>query len=357
MRKHLVRSVILAVVLFVLHGCATSGQPVPDASLLRRVEPGDVLRSVSIDPADEEKILALDPERITGEDVRGVLSRVPAPYIMNIHGGIFPVHLAMESFSRFLIGMGYPRQAIRDPGDGSYSYSCYSSSEKLAGILAWHYEQEGMRPMIVGHSQGGMQAVKVLYELAGRFKENIHVWNPLTNAAEDRYAIVDPLTGVDWPVTGLKLSYVSAAGSGGLTRLLPNQWVMIGKLRNIPDSVEEFTGFSIGIDFWGGDLLGFSSANLYQPNGTALVRNVKLPGTYNHVTIPVTSHLAESEEIRDWINAYMPSEEPRLDVQFDSPSMNILWAADVWYSIKKHWVLELKRLIEAKRRLQHDHIP
>jgi len=53
----------------------------------------------------------------------------------------------------------------------------------------------------------------------------------------------------------------------------------------------------------------------------------------------------------------MPSEEPRLDVQLIRQAMNILWAADVWYSIKKHWVLELKRLIEAKRRLQHDHIP
>ncbi len=357
MRKHLVRSVILAVVLIVLYGCATSAHPVPDASLLRKIEPEDVLRSVRIDPADEEKILALDPERITGEDVRGVLSRVPAPYIMNIHGGIFPVHLAMKSFSRFLIGMGYPRKAIRDPGDGSYSYSCYSSSEKLAGILAWHYEREGLRPMIVGHSQGGMQAVKVLYELAGRFKENINVWNPLTDAAEERYAVVDPLTGVDWPVTGLKLSYVSAVGAGGVTRLLPNQWVMAGKLRKIPDSIEEFTGFSIGLDFWGGDLFGLSSANLYQPNGTAVVRNVKLPGTYNHVIIPVTSHLAKSKEIRDWINAYTPSEEPHLDVQFDADSMNILWAADVWHSIKKHWVSELKRLIEAKRHLEYDWVP
>jgi hypothetical protein len=26
-----------------------------------------------------------------------------------------------------------------------------------------------------------------------------------------------------------------------------------------------------------------------------------------------------------------------------------MWAEDVWYSIKKHWVLELQRLIKARR--------
>ena len=357
MRKNLLRNILLVVVLIFIGGCATSKHAGPDGSLLRRAETGEVLRSFNIDPALEETILSLDPERITEKDVRQVLSRAPAPHIMNIHGGIYPVHLAMESFSRFLIGMGYPQEAIKNPGNGSYSYSCYDSSEKLAGILAWHYEHEGLRPMIVGHSQGGMQAVKVLHELAGKFDGKVNVWNPLTDAEEERQTIIDPLTGTEQPVVRLTLSYVSAVGAGGVTRLLPNQWSMIGRLRSIPDSVEEFTGFSIGVDFWGGDFFGLSTSNLYQANGTAAVRNVKLPGTYNHVIIPVTSHLAETEEMRDWINAYTPVEEPRLDVQFESQSMNILWAADVWHSIKKHWTLELKRLIEAKRRLQHGQLP
>lgn len=355
MSENLWRGIMLVVVLIFLGGCARVGHVVPVAASLRSAEAGEVLRSLDIDPAQEEKILALDAERITGEEVREVLSRVPAPYIMNIHGGIYPVHLAMESFSRFLVGMGYPEKAIRNPGDGSYSYSCYVNSEKLAGVLAWHYEQEGMRPMIVGHSQGGMQAVKVLYELAGKFDEKVNVWNPLIDAEEKRQTIIDPLTGTERPVVGLKLSYVSVVGAGGLTRLFLNQWVMIGRLRKIPDSVEEFTGFSIGIDLWGGDFFGLSTSNLYRAIGTAVVRNVKLPETYNHVSIPVTSHLAETKELRDWINAYTPVENPRIDDQPESQSMNILWAADVWHSIKKHWTLELKRLIEAKQRLQHGH--
>ena len=40
--------------------------------------------------------------------------------------------------------------------------------------------------MIVGHSQGGIQAVKVLYELAGDVRRRDPVWNPLTDRAEDR---------------------------------------------------------------------------------------------------------------------------------------------------------------------------
>lgn len=352
MVKNFLGSIMLVAVLTFLAGCATGGRVDPTTAALRKVEAGDVLRALNIDHAREEMILALDPQRVTEQDVRELLAKVPAPRILNIHGGVYPVHLAMESFSRFLIRMGYPREALRNPGNGSYSYSCYDNSEKIAGVLAWHYEREGMQPMIIGHSQGGIQAVKVLYELAGNFSKEVKVWNPLSDQREERHTIIDPLTAAERPVVGLKISYVSAVGSGGLTRLLPNQWSMMGKLRKIPDSVEEFTGFSIGVDFWGGDLFGLSSTNRYDANGKATVRNVKLPGTYNHVIIPVTYHLAKSREIRDWINAYKPVEEPQLDVEFDADSMNILWAADVWHSIKKHWVIELKRLIEARRNLK-----
>jgi hypothetical protein len=89
-----------------------------------------------------------------------------------------------------------------------------------------------------------------------------------------------------------------------------------------------------------------------------VVRNVWLPPEYKHGEIPDTKHLLKSQQIRDWINDYRPPPEPiirpKLDVQFDADSSHILWAADVWYSIKKHWVLELQRFIRAKRALPHD---
>jgi hypothetical protein len=336
------------VAMVLLSGCGVTKSQFREPSYTQSVKSRTVLQQYVFDPSLEEKILALDPERVTERDIREVLSQAPAPRIVNIHGGIYPVYLCMESFSQFLINMGYPEEKIRNPGNGSLSFSCYESSKKVAGIIAWYYEKEGMRPMMVGHSQGGIQAVKVLYELAGALSKKLAVYNPLTGKFEDRDSIIDPITGVERPVVGVQLSYATAVGAGGFTRFLPNQWIMAGRLRSIPDTTLEFTGFVIGMDLLGGDLLGFGPVNRYVANGKAQVRNVRLPLGYNHVTVPVTAHLAESQDIKDWINSYVPTEEPNLNVTFQSSSRNILWAADVWHSIKKHWVRELQLLIRAR---------
>jgi len=326
----------------------------------RHTQAGKVSLAWEIAPAHEtlERVMALDPEHVTEKDVREVLAGSPAPRIINIHGGLLPLQGSMTSFSEFLVGMGYPRASIQNPRDGSDAFGYYVSSEKISGLIAWYYEHEGLRPMVVGHSQGGIQAVKVLYKLAGDSTEKIPVWNPLTWKAEERYDFIDPLTGKSRPVVGLRIPFATAVVAGGLGRALPNQWQMNGKLRKIPDSVDEFTGFQKGLDILGGDLFGYGPVNEYKPQGTARVRNVRLPSTYAHTTIPATSHLSKSQQIKDWINNYQPGcgsvETPQLDVKFDSDSTHILWAADVWYSIKKHWVLELQRLIRAKRARDHD---
>jgi hypothetical protein len=334
-------------------GCALSPSPYREGTSDKPIQAHAVVQGLQFDPVLEDKILALDPERITEEEVRDVLSRGPTPRIINLHGGAPLVYLAMVSFSKFLIGMGYPEGKIRNPRDGTYSYSPYTSSQVIAGLLAWYYEREGMPPLLIGHSAGGLKVVKVLHELAGAFAEAVAVWNPLTEESEERYSILDPLTGAERPVLGLRLGYATAVGSGGLASLFPSQWVMLGKLRKIPDTVEHFTGFYIGLDFIGGDLFGLlPEPNKYKANGSASVRNVRLPFTYNHVTVPVTAHLAREKPIRDWLNAYAPSEEPELTVEFDAPSTNILWAADVWHSVKKQWCLEAQRLVRAKRSMR-----
>src|SRR5262249_52527931 len=56
-----------------------------------------------------ERILALDPEHVTEQDINDVLAGAPAPKIINIHGGLLPLQGSMTSFSEFLVGMGYPR--------------------------------------------------------------------------------------------------------------------------------------------------------------------------------------------------------------------------------------------------------
>lgn len=335
--------------------CAPSTYQYREANYSGPIQPGMALQSLQLNPVLEERILALDPERITDKDVRELLSHGPTPRIINVHGGIPLVYLAMESFSEFLIGMGYPEGKIRSPRDGTYSYSPYKDSAEMAGIIAWYYEREGMRVNLIGHSHGGIQVVKVLHELAGAFSDTVAVWNPLTEEPEDRHSIVDPLSGAVQPVVGIQVGYATAAGAGGWARFLPNAWVTLGKLRTIPDTVEHFTGFSLGLDLIGGDFMGLAtSLNTYEPNGTAEVRNVRLPAGYAHVTLPATAHLAQSQGIRDWINAYVPGpgSAPELTVQFDAPSTNILWAADVWYSLKRQWCLEAQRVIRAKRRLR-----
>jgi hypothetical protein len=303
------------------------------------------------------RILGLDPDQITEQDVKELLSTNPAPQVIGIHGGLLPIKTAMKSFARFLMGMGYPEKSLQNPGTGSYSYGYYNRSERLAGTVAWHYERDGLRPIIVGHSQGGIQAVRVLHLLAGGFGEQVQVWNPLTGAEESRYEITDPLTGRLRPVVGLQASYATAALSGGLARALPNVWDMNRKLRKIPDSVEEFTGFQKGLDILGGDFLGYGSANEYHSVGRAKVRNVRLPSISPHSTVPYVSRLLRDEEVRAWIQRYDPEGGPEASqppAEFGRKSAQIVWAAEVWHSIKKHWVLELQRLIRAQRTDQHD---
>ena len=347
----------IAIVLFgaavCLPGCGTYDRHGLNPLRVRELEKTSPAGPRPMSPALEEKILGLNPGQVTEAQIRDVLSLAPAPRIINIHGGIASVVTNMVSFAHFLIGMGYPEASLKNPADGTFTFSCYESSEMMAGVIAWHYEKEGLRPMIVGHSQGGMQAVKVLHKLAGHYSAKLFVWNPLTWQREDRWSITDPLDGRTRPVVGLQVSYATAVVAGGVTRFLPNQWDLATTLRNIPDSVDEFTGFYKGPDFFGGDFLGYGSANNYEAEGRAVVRNVELPSDYDHFEIPDTRHLAQNQRIKDWINCYQPAEKPRLNATFDADSSHILWAADVWHDIKKHWVLELQRLIRAGHASHH----
>jgi hypothetical protein len=326
-------------------GCARSEYSYRGANYETRIAKGAVLRSISLDPATEDGVLALVPERISQREIRDVLSRAPAPRVVILDGSL-PL-VTMESFSEFLIDMGYPEEKVRKPNGGGYSYNGFTDSKRLAGTVAWYYEKEGMMPMLIGHSQGGMLAIKVLHELAGAFHENIPVWNPLTNEAEERIAIIDPITGQTRAVIGLQVRYAAAITTGKVARILLGQWSMFPKVREIPDTVEEFTGFSLTWDLIAGN---FGSAAEYHPLGSATVRNVTLPGEYTHITVPLTRHLAANEVTRGWIDRYVPtSEVPALPSNVDVDTQNILHAAEIWYHVKKYWCLEAQRLIRARR--------
>ncbi|UCD34277.1 MAG: hypothetical protein JSU90_08215, partial [Nitrospiraceae bacterium] len=204
---------------------------------------------ISVPAERSGRILQLDPLHITEQDVQELLSHFPAPRIIALNGSV-PL-VSMDSFSRFLIAMGYPGDRIRSLRNNKLSYSSYVSSRKLAGMIAWHYEHEGMMPFLIGHSQGGMVVVKVLHELAGSFRDSLAVYDPLRGEWEERNFITDPATGMERPVLGLKIPFASAIATGKFMRVLLGQWSMISRLRKIPDTVEEFAGFSLQYDFIG----------------------------------------------------------------------------------------------------------
>ncbi len=327
-------------------GCATT--PTPLAGGVATPARGAPFKPPRIDAAVAQRLLVLDPDRVTARDVREVLAFVPAPHIILEHGGVFPVYLAMTSLAKFLKGMGYPEDKLRHPGDGRYSHSPYESSEQIAGLVAWYYEHDGVRPMLIGHSQGGIQVIRVLHDLAGTFSPSLPVWNPLSDAPEPRTKIVDPLTGRKRPVVGLSVSYASVVGAGGPSGILPNHWKVVSRLREIPDSVDEFTGYHIGVDFFAWTFAG-AGISEFRNHGRARVNNVVLPADYLHVTVPVTHHLVGDPAMKQWIESYTPRVLREGGPVPGTSLDNVLYAADIWYSVKRHWVLEAQRLVMATR--------
>jgi len=67
------------------------------------------------------------------------------------------------------------------------------------------------------------------------------------------------------------------------------------------------------------------------------------------VVIPATRYLATDETMRDWLDAYVPDRKDEVAVAPPGDKGGALWAGDVWYFVKKHWCLELQRLIRARR--------
>ena len=300
--------------------------------------------SLSVTPELEVRILALNPHAVSEREVAEVLSKCPAPRVFSFNGSV-PI-VTMESFGRFLVRMGYPEASIRNPSNGSYSYSSYRNSVEMAGMVAWYYEKEGMRPMVIGHSQGGVLSVMILHELAGAFREKIEVINPYTGQSENRNSIIDPLSGEELPVVGLKVGFASAIATGKGMRFVLAQWDMLNRLRKIPDTVEEFVGFHLQNDLISGTLFGVGQGDQYYPVGSAKVHNIVLPRESTHLGVPLIEDLAKNDQTRAWINSYGPSNEPlHPPPAFEGETRNILFAAEVWFNIKKHWCLELKRWI------------
>jgi len=67
------------------------------------------------------------------------------------------------------------------------------------------------------------------------------------------------------------------------------------------------------------------------------------------VTVPATADLAQDATVRNWINAFVPGKGMDGSGLPGTAPLHVMWAADVWYSIKKHWCIEAQNLIRARR--------
>lgn len=310
-----------------------------------------VAAAAAVEPVDAQtaqRLLALDPQHISERDVREVLARVPAPRIIALHGSV-PIH-TMAPFAEFLAAMGYPLERLRNPATGELTYSSFTDSREIAGAIAWHYERDGVMPVLIGHSQGGMVVVKVLQDLAGASGAQLAVWDPVHGRAEDRSSIVDPLSGVERPVVGLKVPYAAALATGRTMRVLLGQWEMAARLRSVPDSVQEFTGYFIAWDLIAGSGPDAAHSDPYRATGRAQVRNVMLPADYGHLSLPLARHLAEDPRTRRWVSGFDPNlQEAAPPLLPGADVRNIVHAADIWFSVKKHWCLEAQRYVRAGR--------
>jgi len=281
-------------------------------------------------------LAALDCDHLSARDIRDTLAAAPAPRIIAISGSFDLV--TMDSFARFLAAMGYPAERIRNPADGAWSYPSSQASASIAGLRGWHYERDGLVPLLIGYSGGGMLVMRTLHELAGAFAQQIAVVNPQTGETLPRNAIVDPQSGRTRAVLGLTVPYACVLATGSLPRLLLGQWTMLGKLHDVPDTVDEFTAFVIPWDPIAGTFPGSAQ---YAATGSAHVRNVTLPASYRHTDLPRTEQLAADPATRAWIDGYRPDAIAPLPEGVDT--MNLIHAADIWHSVARQWCHAAKR--------------
>src|SRR5262245_42405519 len=94
----LFRNVLLSCLVLLVGACAsTPAAPTRKSSSDSRVERRAVAYQVSLDRTLEDRILALNPERISDKDVRTTLAQGPTPRIILLHGSVYPAFLAMSS--------------------------------------------------------------------------------------------------------------------------------------------------------------------------------------------------------------------------------------------------------------------
>ncbi|NNC87212.1 MAG: hypothetical protein HKN82_01990 [Akkermansiaceae bacterium] len=297
----------LPLVAALLAGCATIPRHGPAAEDNGRP-------SLRANPREVRALMALDPAAVTDRQAQEVLARFPAPRVILFNGVVAPVR--MDRMAEFFIARGYPRASFVDPVSGRMSHSSRTGSRQWAGALPWYFEQEGLRPVLIGHSQGGMMVSRILHEGAGTFGPGLRIYNPRERRFEERRRFRHPRTGRMVDVAAYRTPLASAIATGKMMRVLLGQWKMVGPLRKVPDNVEVFIGVSVEGDLIGSDLAGAGSTHTYRPTGSARVENLVLPRTANHLNLPALTR--------------------------DPGDPRSLLAGRLWRELKRAWCAELQ---------------
>ena len=299
-----------------------------------------VLPAVALPDGRATKIgsLALDPEHISAADVRescrsrrhraSSTSRAAWRWV------------TMQPFAQFLVAMGYPEERLRNPPTARFRIRALPTARRLAGTLAWYYESEGMMPMLIGHSQGGMLVIRVLHELAGRFTSDRGVESASRRIGA---AHVDHGPTRRPRASGRRPEGALCGGAGDRQVAALAAGAMDHARQIAVDS-----GLGRGIHRLhhtvGSDRRYVSGSEPYRATGTAEVRNVELPAGTSHIGLPDTQALASNAETRAWIESLSPGRSIAADRIVDGVETGqLVAAAEIWFSVKKHWCLEAQR--------------
>ncbi|MCA9396583.1 MAG: hypothetical protein KC649_05375 [Candidatus Omnitrophica bacterium] len=335
----------------IVSGCATSANHTIPKTYSQNLS--DIpIRQFSVDPDISADLNKLDKMRLTRRDLSEVLSSYPAPRIFGIGGGVYTAHILMEDLAEFLTGMGYPAESVYHPDDGKFAVSSYSDPEKIAGETLFYYQYEGVRPVYIGHSLGGVQAIKTAHFFSGNFgHKKVKIFDPIAGRYSNQKDFVSPLSGEHVSFSSLKpIAHLIAVGSGGISRVFPSQWSMGERVKQVPDSVLRMTGIHLEGDWLGNDFLTGKEQNEYQSLGSARVENFYLPPGHNHVTLIRTKHLLEHPEVREWIDSYNPHTFTAIPEGLPGNTDNILLAAELWHILKEEWYLAALEIDAACRR-------
>lgn len=275
----------------------------------------------ALPPEARAQLLAIDPEQVSEQQVRGLLVLAPVPRVLLFRGSL---GADMESFGAFLVQMGYPAYRLRNPATGRYSYSfdwdgCRCDEcDALAAHLPAQVQRDGVAPVLVGHSGGGVTISRILHRLAA-----------------------DPQAP--------RVQFAATLGTGALMRWVPGFpgcSAELPQLSQVPPSVVAFTGYRIAGDpftalFGFGD---FRPAEGRTPE--AQVRNVRLAPQVSHLRAFEVDGYAEQPLLRAWIEAYRPDSDAPLPEGSGLDLGNLRHAADLWHSLKKHWALQARQWAE-----------